>query len=69
VEDRILNLSNKIDIKEKTEESVVKRCKNCERNMKEFSNAIKRANLQIMGIEEGKDVQAKVIHNVLNKKK
>jgi hypothetical protein len=35
--------------------------------MQELSNFIKRPNLQIMGIEEGKEVQAKGIHNVFNK--
>jgi hypothetical protein len=39
-------------MKEKTEELLVKQCKNCERNMQELSNYIKRPNLRIMGIEE-----------------
>jgi hypothetical protein len=35
--------------------------------MQELSNSIKRPNLRIMGIEEGKEVQAKGIHNIFNK--
>jgi chromosome segregation ATPase len=67
VEDRISELEDKIEIKEKTEELLVKQLKNCEGNMQEFTNSIKRPNLRIMGIEEGKQVQAKGIHNIFNK--
>jgi hypothetical protein len=35
--------------------------------MQELSDFIKRPNLRIMGIEEGKDVQAKGICNIFNK--
>jgi hypothetical protein len=35
--------------------------------MQEFSDSIKRPNLRIMGIEEGKEMQAKRIHNIFNK--
>jgi hypothetical protein len=35
--------------------------------MQELTNSIKRPNLRIMGIEEGEEVQAKEIHNILNK--
>jgi hypothetical protein len=35
--------------------------------MQELSDSIKRSNLRIMGIEEGKEVQAKGIHNIFNK--
>jgi hypothetical protein len=35
--------------------------------MQELSNSIKRPNLQIMGIEEGEEVQVKGIHNIFNK--
>jgi hypothetical protein len=41
VEDRISGLEDKIDIKEKIEESLDKR----ERNTQELSNSIKRPNL------------------------
>jgi oligoribonuclease NrnB/cAMP/cGMP phosphodiesterase (DHH superfamily) len=34
--------------------------------MQEFSDSIKKTNLRIMGIEEGDEVQAKVIHNIFN---
>jgi hypothetical protein len=58
VEDRISELKGKIEIKEKTEEILVKQLKSCERNM---PNSIKRPNLRIMGIEEGEEVQTKGI--------
>jgi hypothetical protein len=58
---------DKTEIKEKTEEILVKQLKSCEKNMQEFSNSIKRQNLRIMGIEEGKEVQAKGIYNIFNK--
>jgi hypothetical protein len=35
--------------------------------MQELSNAIKRPNLRIMGINEGEEVQAKGVHNIFNK--
>jgi hypothetical protein len=35
--------------------------------MQELTDSIKRANLRIMGIEEGEEVQAKGIHNIFNK--
>jgi hypothetical protein len=66
VEDRILELDEKIDIKEKTEELLDERLKSCKRNMQELSNSIKIQNLGIMDIE-GEEVQAKGIHNVFNK--
>jgi hypothetical protein len=65
MEDRISQLEDKIEIKEKTEEILVKQLKSCERNMQELSNSIKKPNLRIMGIEE--EVQAKGIQNTFNK--
>jgi hypothetical protein len=35
--------------------------------MQELTESIKRLNLTIMGIEEGKEVQAKGMQNILNK--
>jgi septal ring factor EnvC (AmiA/AmiB activator) len=67
VKDRISELENKVHIKEKTEEQLVKQFQTCERNMQELSNSIKRPNLRLMGIEEGEEVQAKGIHNIFNK--
>jgi hypothetical protein len=67
VEDRISELKDKIEIKEKTEELLVKQLKSCERNMQELSDSIKRPNLRIMGIEEGEKLQAKGICNIFNK--
>jgi chromosome segregation ATPase len=66
VEDRTSELKYKIEIKEKTEEMLVKQLKSCERNMQELTDSIKRPNLRIMGIEE-EEVQAKGIHNIFNK--
>jgi hypothetical protein len=48
LEDRISELKNKIDIKEITEELLVKQLKSCERNMQEFRDSIKRPNLKMM---------------------
>jgi tRNA splicing ligase len=45
VEDRILGLEDKIDIKEKTEELLDKRLKSCERNKQELCHSIKRPNV------------------------
>jgi chromosome segregation ATPase len=67
VEYRISELEDKKEIKEKFEELLVKQNKSCERNMQELTDSIKRLNLRIMGIEEGEEVQAKSIHNILNK--
>jgi chromosome segregation ATPase len=69
VEDRISELKDKIEIKEKTEEMLAKQLKSCERNMQELTNSIKRPNLRITSIviEEGEEVQAKAICNIFNK--
>jgi chromosome segregation ATPase len=66
VEDRISELEDKMEIKGKTEELLVKQLKTCERNMQELTNSIKRPNLRIVGTE-GEEVQAKGIHNIFNK--
>jgi hypothetical protein len=58
VEERISELKAKIEIKEKNKRILVKQHKNCERNMQELSNSVKRPNLRIMGTEE-EEVQAK----------
>jgi hypothetical protein len=50
-EGRILEFEDKIEIKEKTEEILVKQLKICNRNMQELSNFIKRPNLRLMGIK------------------
>jgi septal ring factor EnvC (AmiA/AmiB activator) len=55
VEVRILKLEDKIEIKEKAEEMLLKQLKSCERNMQELTNSIKRPNLRIIAIEEGKE--------------
>jgi hypothetical protein len=66
VEDRISELEDKMKIKGKTEELLVKQLKTCERNMQELTNSIKRPHLRNMSIEEGEKVQAKQIHNIFN---
>jgi hypothetical protein len=66
VEDRISGLEDKIDIKEKTE-LLYKRLKSCKKNTQKLSDSIKRRNLQIMGIKEEEEVQAKGIHNIFSK--
>jgi chromosome segregation ATPase len=66
VEGRISELKDKIEIKRKTKEILVKLLKSCERNMQELSNSIKRPNLRIMGIEEREEMQAKGKHNTFN---
>jgi hypothetical protein len=53
-------------IKGKTKELLVKQLKACEKKMRELTDSTKRPNLRIMGIEEGEEVQAKGMHNVLN---
>jgi chromosome segregation ATPase len=66
-EDRISELEDEMAIKGKTEELLVKQLKICEKNMQELTDSIKRPNLRIMGIEEGEEVQAKAMHNIVNK--
>jgi chromosome segregation ATPase len=66
VEHRISELEEKIEIKQKTEELLVKQLNSCERNMQELSDSIKRPNLRIVGIEEGEEVQAKEICKIFN---
>jgi hypothetical protein len=57
-------LEDKIEIKDKTEEILVKQLKSSERNMQELSNSIKRSNLRITGINEGEELQDKGISNM-----
>jgi hypothetical protein len=67
VEDRTSELKDKMEIKGKTEELLVKQLETSERNMQQLIDSIKRPNLTIMGTEEGEEVQAKGIHNKFNK--
>jgi hypothetical protein len=46
---------------------LVKQLKTCEKTMQELTDSIKRPNLRIMGIEEGKEVQARGMHDIVNK--
>jgi hypothetical protein len=66
VEDKISEFKDEIELKEKTEEILVKQLKSYEKNMQELSYSNKRPNLRIVGIE-GEEVQAKGIHNIFNK--
>jgi chromosome segregation ATPase len=66
-EHRISELKDKMEIKGKSEDLLVKQFKTYERKMQELTDSIKRPNLRIMGIEEGEELQAKGIHNVFNK--
>jgi chromosome segregation ATPase len=66
-EDRISELEDEMVIKEKTEELLSKQLKICEKKMQELTDSIKRPNLRIMGIEEGKEVQPKEMRNIHNK--
>jgi ribosomal protein L39E len=66
-EDRISELEDEMEIKGKIEELLVKQLQTCERNMQELTDSIKRPNLRIMDIEEGKEMQAKGISNIFNK--
>jgi chromosome segregation ATPase len=65
-EDRISELEDEMEVEGKTEELLDKQLKTCERNMQELTDSNKRPNMRIMGIEEGEEVQAKGIHNILN---
>jgi septal ring factor EnvC (AmiA/AmiB activator) len=67
VENIISEVEDKIEIKEKQEEILVKQLKSCERNMQELGNSIRRPNLRITGIEEGEEVQVKEKCNIFNK--
>jgi hypothetical protein len=67
VEDRILGLKDKIGIKGKTEELLIKQFKSYERNILQISHTIKRTNLRIIGIKEREEEQATRICNIFNK--
>jgi chromosome segregation ATPase len=66
-EDRISELEDEMVIKGKTKELLVKQLKTFEKKMQELTDSIKRPNLRIMGIEEGEEVQAKEVHNIVSK--
>jgi chromosome segregation ATPase len=66
-EKRISELEDEMENKGKTKELFLKQLKTCERNMQELTDAIKRPNLRIMGIEEGEEEQAKGINNIFDK--
>jgi hypothetical protein len=65
-EDRIPELEDEMVVKGKTKELLVKQLKICEKKMQGLTDSIKRPNLRIVGIEE-EEVQAKGMHNMLNK--
>jgi chromosome segregation ATPase len=65
VEDRLSEVKDNIEIKEKTEEFLVKQFKNSKRNMQELRNSIKRPNLRIMGIK-GEELKANMICSVFH---
>jgi uncharacterized phage infection (PIP) family protein YhgE len=58
-EDRFLDLEDEMAIKGKTEELLVRQFKTCEKKMQKRTDSIKRPNLRIMDIEEGKEVLVK----------
>jgi orotate phosphoribosyltransferase-like protein len=62
-----LRIKDEMVIKGKTEELLVKQLKNCEKNMQELTDSIKRPNLRIMSIEEGEKGQAKGMHTYSTK--
>jgi hypothetical protein len=66
-EDRISELEDEMEIKGKTKELLLKQHNTCESNMQKLTNSIKRPNLEITGIEEGQEMQAKGIRNIFNK--
>jgi hypothetical protein len=70
VKDKNSEFKVKIEIKEKTEEILIKQLKSCERNMQELSDSIKRPNLRIRGIER-EEIQAEgicdIVHEIITK--
>jgi Rod binding domain-containing protein len=54
-------------IKVKTKELLVQQLKTCEKKMQELTNSIKRPNLRMTDIEEGKEMQEKGMHKIFNK--
>jgi hypothetical protein len=56
-----------MSIKGKTEALLVPQIKTYEKKIQELTDSIERPNLRIMGIEEGEEVQAKGMHNIVNK--
>jgi chaperonin cofactor prefoldin len=56
VEDRISRGEDKVDTIGKNDEYIEKRMKQCERDIEELWDCIKRPNLQIMGIEEEEEM-------------
>jgi chromosome segregation ATPase len=66
-EERISELENEMPIKGKTEETIVRQLKTCEKNMQKLTNSIKRQNVRIMSIEEREEVEAKGIRIIFNK--
>jgi hypothetical protein len=55
-EERISEFEDKMEVKGKTEELLVK---TCERNMHKLTDSMKRSNTRIMDIEEGEELQPK----------
>jgi hypothetical protein len=64
MEDRSQSSKLKQKLKKKLKKCLSNKSK---KNMQEVNDSIKRPNIRIMGIEEGEEVQAKVIHNMFNK--
>jgi hypothetical protein len=62
-----LEHEDEMAIKGKTEELLVKQLKTSEKKMQELTDSIKRPNLRIIDMEEGEEMQAKGICNIVNK--
>jgi hypothetical protein len=60
-------LRTKYILKQKQKNTETKTLKSCKRNAHALCDSIKRPNLHIMGIEEGKEVQVKEVDNIFKK--
>jgi chromosome segregation ATPase len=59
VEEKISEIEDKMKIKGKTKELLVKQIKSCERNMQEFNDSIKRPNLESWALKKEKRCEQK----------
>jgi hypothetical protein len=67
VENKVPGTKDKVEELDQTVKDYERMLRKYEQNMQDIWDTIKRPNLQIMGVEEGKEIQTKGIDNLFNR--
>jgi hypothetical protein len=67
VENKVPGTKDKVEELDQTVKDYERMLRKYEQNMQDIWDTIKRPNLQIMGVEEGREIQTKGIDNLFNR--